>query len=137
MFETKRRRLDLSMDMIPLINVIFLLLIFFLITGNVEKLDTIAVDLPEADTGSQGAPHHTTIYLDAAGNIAINEDFVKKHDVAFLVKTILLEHPNSDITLKADKDLSAKELLWMMNHIEAAGGKNITLVAEFKPQALQ
>ena len=131
MIELKRKKKKIrSMDMIPLINVVFLLLIFFLVAGTVKKTDIVAVDLPEAKNFSSVEENDITVILSKTGEIAINESAIPLDKVAIEIYNKLQNNPEREISIKADANMPAKRLIEIMDIIKLSGGRNISLVTQ-------
>ena len=124
-----------EINLIPLINVVFILLIFFMMVGRIEKSDTLRMRLPMTqDAGSEpNEPSVVMIYLDPTGRIAVNQDFVAKEDLAVIIKTALLEDAKKPVRIKADAQLPATTLIWVMNTLEKAGAQYVSIVTQRKP----
>ncbi len=117
-----------EINMIPFINVIFLMLIFFMIGGSIEKFEVIHVDLPEADSGKTLDEGHMVIILGTHDEIIVNDDLLNDpSELAPKVHELLEGNDKRIITIKADATLPATNLISIMEHIRAAGGKNLSL----------
>lgn len=68
------RKDDLDLNLTPLIDVVFLLLIFFMVSTTFEKTSKLKIDLPEATVKAQQQPDQkVTIGIDVKGNYYIND----------------------------------------------------------------
>jgi biopolymer transport protein ExbD len=124
----KKQKPEISL--IPLINVIFLLLIFFMVAGSIDNIDIMEVDLPtssESDPKPSGA---STIYMNNLGRIAVNHDFVLEKDLRTIISTLFIDDPDQKITIKTDNDVDASKLIMVMNVVEEVGGKDVLLVTK-------
>ncbi len=119
-----------EISLVPLINVVFLLLIFFLVAGTVEKFDIVQVDLPLADSGQILDEGHLLIILGRYDEIIINDELIDKNGVNDALHRQLEHNPDRIITIKADAMLQANKLIAMMDKIKDAGGKNISLITQ-------
>lgn len=117
-----------EINMIPMINVIFLLLIFFLVGGTIEKFEVISVDLPTAKSGHVLDEGHIVVVLGIHEEILVNDDFVELQDLVTSIKELLKDNPERIITIKADSRLPATNMLSILEHVKAAGGINLSLV---------
>lgn len=117
-----------QVGLIPLINVIFLLLIFFLVAGTVESIDTFEVDLPASNSASPKQQVDAIIYLKENGQIAVNDDIIEKNNLKTIIKTLFIENPSKKITIKSDAQSSANILVDVIEMIESYGGIEISLV---------
>ncbi len=119
-----------DIDLIPLINVIFMLLIFFMVAGTIDNIDIIDVTVPKSETSGDSSISKTVIYLSADGKTAVNEDMVAEDDLKTIISTLFINNPDQEITIKADFEVPAKKLVSVMNLVEKSGGKKISLVTQ-------
>jgi biopolymer transport protein ExbD len=117
-----------DINMIPMINVIFLMLIFFLVGGTIEKFEVIHVEIPKADSGHVLDEGHVVIVLGVNDEILVNDDFVLRQDLVATLKEMLKNNPNRVITIKADSRIPATNMIAIMELVKAAGGINLSLV---------
>lgn len=114
--------------MLPMINVVLLLLTFFLVAGSVEKFEVLHVDLPVAKNGKSLADGQVVIVLGPQREILVNDEFVAPTVFQNTIQEQLQGNPDRVITLRADQHLPATFMIYIMNQIKAAGGTNISLV---------
>ncbi len=114
--------------LIPMINVVLLLLVFFLVAGSVEKFDVVHIDLPMAKSSKRLADGQIMIELGSQREIVVNDDFVAASDFFNTMRDQLRETKNPVISLKADEHLPATFMISIMNQIKEAGGTNISLI---------
>lgn len=119
-----------EISLVPLINVVFLLLIFFLVAGTIEKVDMIPIQLPEAASGQVLDEGHVSILLGRYGEIVLNEEPILLADVLPLIAQQLEHNKNRIITIKADSRMDANRLITVMDAIKAAGGVNLSLITQ-------
>ncbi len=68
----RRRPLDVGIDLTPLIDVVFLLLIFFMVSTTFIRESRLDVELPQADSAAQpGVDSPLEITITASGNLAV------------------------------------------------------------------
>ncbi len=126
-----RRRPRREINLIPLVNVIFLLLTFFMVAGTIEKTDPFAINLPEATkNGATESQKPTIIYLHKDGRIAVNNDLVLAVDFSTIINTIILENKGRQMIIKSDADAGSKDLIWLMRAIERVGGSDVSIVTK-------
>lgn len=125
---SKKKHNDL--DLIPLINVVFMLLIFFMVAGTIENIDIFDVTVPKSENSTDKIPSKTVIYIAADGKIAVNDDMVAESDLKTIISTLFINNPEQEVTIKADFEVPAKKLVTIMNLIEKSGGKRISLVTQ-------
>ena len=116
--------------MIPLINLVFLLLIFFLVAGTIEKFDVIPVDIPVADSGKLLEEGHIVIVLGQYNEILLNDELVDIDTLRARATSLLENNPRKVISLKSDSRLEASKMVAIMDLLRLAGGKNLSIVTQ-------
>lgn len=119
-----------NINMIPLINVVFLLLIFFLVAGRIEAPELIPLDIPQAESGKLMEPGQMTIVLGAHNEILFNDALVEMDVLEAEMIALLESAPMSVITVKADASLESRVMIQVLQAIKRAGGVNISLVTQ-------
>ena len=66
------RRPEVSINLTPLIDVVFLLLIFFMVSTSFSELTQLVVDLPDAEGAPANADTAVLLVVDVAGNMTLN-----------------------------------------------------------------
>lgn len=121
----KKNMQDVSM--IPLINVIFMLLAFFMVAGSIAKFDIIPIEIPMAESSKALDEGAQVIVLGYHGQTLLNDELVPGDGLEAMLTTRLRANPNAIVTLKIDARLPARKLIDMMELIRRAGGKNLSL----------
>lgn len=125
---TNTRKHEISL--VPLINVVFLLLIFFLVAGTIDKIEIVPIDPPMAESGKILDEGHVVIVLGRYDEIIIDDQLVKMADIAGILKKSLKNYPTKIITIKPDASIDAKRLIKVMDEVKAGGGLNVSLVTQ-------
>ncbi len=126
----RSKQLSREINLIPLINVIFILLIFFLLSGSIQKFEIIQVDLPFADSGKVLDEGHIVVVLGHYDEVLLNDDLIHLSELQPKVVELLKKNPRKIISLKADARLEAKRVIEVMNLIREAGGQNLSIVTQ-------
>ena len=117
---------------IPMIDIIFFLLVFFMM----NSLQTIAqkalsVQLPQATTAS--APAQLPVVLtDAEGHITIDNVPMSIDAAEAMVKERIAQNPNASVILQADKRSAHGQVVAIMDMLKQAGVKRLAIAAEQK-----
>jgi len=114
--------------LIPMINVVLLLLVFFLVAGSVEKFEALTVDLPVAKNAKMLSDGQIVVILGANREIVVNDDFITPPDFKQAMIDQIAGNERKIISLKADESLPATFMISIMNQIKEAGGTNISLI---------
>jgi biopolymer transport protein ExbD len=93
-FRRRRARENVEINLASLIDVVFILLLFFVVTTTFTRETNLKVDLPEAVSGEQTTPSELKqmeILIDAAGSYALNGQALLKNDLDGLMTALQKE----------------------------------------------
>tara|TARA_R110000824_G_scaffold399843_1_gene606042 strand:+ start:129677 stop:130081 length:405 start_codon:yes stop_codon:yes gene_type:complete len=116
--------------MVPLINVVFLLLIFFLLAGTMEPAEPVPVDLPAGQIDDKNSRLPATLYLEKDGFVWFGENMAPPELSGVLVKGFLKDEGTDRVAIKADQEAPADALLTLMEALRKAGVKEVTIQTE-------
>lgn len=118
-------------EMLPLIDIVFLLLVFFIyamLSMAVHK--ALPVALPSSDTARIHKQMVLSITVDSEGAIHVDKDPVPLQSLAAILKEKAGKTESPGVLLFADKDLSYQDLFRVLDQITLAGIKQVSLQAE-------
>lgn len=110
-------------SIVPMINVVFLLLIFFLMTSRLAQPDPFDLSLPESalDSSAEGAQ---TLYVDKTGKLF----FDGIEGDAALTALTKVGSTTDKLVLRADAALPATDMAKLMAQLASTGVKNVELM---------
>ena len=121
---------EAQIDMTPMLDIVFIMLIFFIVTASFVKESGITVDKPEASTATKRDKANIFIGIDDRGDIYMQKNKVDKDAVKANLEEMLLENPESTIVVQADARADSGVLLNVLDAAKAAGVKNISVAAD-------
>lgn len=129
-----KRTLDLKarLEITPLIDVVFLLLIFFLLSSTFVLQPGIMVKLPKAQTTEITKEKEVYITIDKQGHLYLNEKFVHEEKLSKQLQEIASRDPNKLIIVKADKDVFHGRVVLVLDYIKRAGLNRLAIATEPK-----
>ena len=112
--------------LLPLVNIIFLLLIFFMIAGVIEKkIVRDNLELPSAELSRFENKEVTKIYIDKDNNYFLNDKITSNENIISYIK----EKKIKEVILIADKFLLINDISKLLNHLYKNNIKNIKLLS--------
>jgi biopolymer transport protein ExbD len=116
-------------DLIPLIDVIFCILTFFLLAGlQVSRQQAIGVDIPQASSGTPSARELLMVTLNDAGQIFLEQQpMVAPGQLVEAVKQYRLAKPNSSIVLYASKQVTYNKVVEILDVLRGVAGDRVAL----------
>ena len=126
----KKRSLTISVT--PLIDVLFLLLIFFMISTTFLSTPAIKLELPEAKHADAVRQKPLVVHIDPNGSVYLNDEPVDVSLLAAALGMKLQESTEKAVVLKADSRVSHGTVVEVMDIVKGAGAKR--LVVSTKPE---
>jgi len=124
---SRPKRPTLSIDMAPLIDVVFLLLIFFMLTSNFMPT-SVPLNLPQASSKETSDSAKVIVSLDGEGRISISETLVTDGEFENLLKIELRKNATSVVHFRGDKSVDYGIFLQLMSRARASGAEQFQLV---------
>lgn len=127
-----RRRLrddaGVSFDFAPMVDIVLLLLIFFMLTSSLTRTvsNTLPLDLPRASTTLQATPDLPVVTLDRAGQLYLNGRKTNLTALGGQLKPLLAASGGA-VGLRADRSGNYGDAVAVMDAIKAAGGERLAL----------
>ncbi|MFQ5589407.1 MAG: ExbD/TolR family protein [Nitrospiria bacterium] len=122
-----RSRIRAQLDMAPLIDVVFLLLVFFMLTSTFLVPEAIDLTLPESKSAQQTDLPPITLTVDQMGNLTLNGDAIQLSAVRAALVPLLEADGGRAVAVKSDARTAVQQLIMVMDEVRAAGGSNIAL----------
>jgi biopolymer transport protein ExbD len=129
-----RRRLedDGGLVLTPLIDMVFLVVIFFMLNTTLSINPAITVDLPEAYTSQAVLEEEIVVTLTRSGDIYIGAVRISKQRLAAELKKEMVRLNLKQMILQAEETLAYREVIEVMDLARLAGIESISLVTTQK-----
>ena len=114
----------------PLIDIMFLLLIFFVMNTSFNKLAPLEINLPESEAQSGDVQEQLTLLLTEEEEIKIGGVTVKLETLSDYLVEIQNETPVKSVVIAGDEQVSYAFLVHVMDKVSQAGLQDITLLTE-------
>ncbi len=131
-FRQKRKR-DIRIDITPIVDTVFNLLIFFALSLNFTFNSSIDLNLPTASSvQSTGTKQQETIQITHAGKIFFKQSLVDKDTLTDLLKQLKSKNPACTIIIQADEAVTHGTVVSIMDRCKQAGFAKISIAAHLK-----
>ncbi|WP_310416904.1 biopolymer transporter ExbD, partial [Chamaesiphon sp. OTE_8_metabat_110] len=113
---------------VPLIDVIFCILTFFLLAGlQVARQQAISVDIPKASSGTPAARELLMVSLSDAGQLFLEQQPMAPGQLIEAVKQYRQARPNSSIVLYASKQVTYNKVVEVLDALRGVAGDRVAL----------
>ena len=119
-----------SIDITPMLDVVFIMLIFFIVTATFVKEAGIDVNRPDAATAVKQEKANILIAISANNEIWIDRRRVDIRSVRPNIERLQAEHPQGSVVIQADKESKTETLIKVMDAARSAGVFNVAIAAQ-------
>ncbi len=126
----KRPRYQIQAPLTSLIDIVFMLLIYFLLTTNFMVEQGIDVNLPDAKASTPQTRQEITVFIDQAGMVYLGKQPVDFNDLFDRLQEKILENPEQLVVIKADGAIILDRAVQVMDIAQAAGAQKLFLATE-------
>ena len=125
-----REEEEATLDMTPMLDIVFIMLIFFIVTTSFVKEAGIDVNRPEASQATQKPSANIFIAIRENGEVWMDRRQVDVERVAANLERLLAEQPTDMVVIQADKGARHGVVVQVMDQIKEAGIAQISIAAE-------
>ncbi|WP_016955211.1 ExbD/TolR family protein [Catenovulum sp. SX2] len=120
---------ETTIDMTPMLDVVFIMLIFFIVTASFVKESGIDVNRPDAPTAVKKERANILIAISDTGEIWIDKRRIDIRAVQANVERLKAENPQGSVVIQADKKADVDTLIKVMDASRAAGAFDVSIAA--------
>jgi len=132
--QSKREEISLGISIAPLIDIVFLLLIFFMLTSHFDIMTGIDIRLPDVTgRGSDQAADTMIVAVDKTGDCYLKKEKVTLKDLYLRFKGSA-EQKKISLILQADRDVKHGHVVRIMDLAKKAGITYIIIAAQWEPE---
>jgi len=126
---SRPKRPEITIDMTPLVDVVLLLLIFFMLTPS-QTPPSMPLNLPQASSQESAELAKVVVSLDGEGRISISEPLVADAEFENLLKIELQKNATTTVHFRGDKTVDYGIFLQFISRARTSGAQQFQLVHE-------
>ena len=126
----KRIREESNLDLTPMLDIVFIMLIFFIVTTSFIKESCIEVNRPNAETAERDQKGNILVAISENNEIFIDRRKVDLRAIRPNIIRLKAENPEGSVIIQADKASQTGLLVEAMDQIRLAGVQEISIAAE-------
>ena len=120
---------DAELNMTPMIDIVFIMLIFFIVTTSFVKETGIEVSRPSADTAERKEKGSILVGVRADGEIWMDNRQIEKDAIRANVERMLAENPEASVVVVADKAADSGTLVQAIDQARQAGASGVSVAS--------
>ena len=119
-----------EVNLTPMLDVVFILLIFFIVTASFVKESGMDINRPDAATAVRKERGNILVAITPSGQIWIDRRQIDVRAVRANIERLHAENPQGAVVIQADRDSKNGLLVEVMDAAKLAGVENISIAAE-------
>jgi biopolymer transport protein ExbD len=121
----RQPRKALHMNLTSLVDIIFLLVIFFMMTTSFTASESLELSLPSKSAGTVVDKSAMRIEIKATGHVTINDTYVDAHTLNDELVESIARDPDVRIAILSTPGVSVQQLVSLMDLVYLSGGRNV------------
>lgn len=124
-----RRTARSDIDMVPMINFAFLLLIFFMLAGTLVPAQKMPIDPPRSVQATPADPSGNVLLIAADGRVGFAGELLPEAEFIAQIAAWQKKHPQETLRVKADAAVDSLRVIQILQSLRAAGIEHVSLLA--------
>ncbi len=121
---------ETELDMTPMLDIVFIMLIFFIVTTSFVKESGVTVNSPGAETATAQESANIFVAITASGEVWIDRRPVDPRSVRAIVARLHADNPEGSVIIQSDEEASTRMLVEVMDQVRLAGVEGIAIAAD-------
>ena len=121
---------ETELDMTPMLDIVFIMLIFFIVTTSFVKESGVTVSTPRAETASPQESANIFIAITESGEVWIDRRPVDPRAVRAVVARLHADNPEGSVVIQSDENAATGILVEVMDQVRLAGVQGIAIAAD-------
>ncbi len=126
----KRREEDNSIDISPLIDMVFILLIFFMVSATFVKDMDLEINRPQATSSTPSSTKAIRVYIDNSGDTYMDNEPIRVWMIQSKLRDMLRSSTESSVLVVTDESVPSSKLIEVVDQCRLAGAKDVGVVTE-------
>ena len=123
---------EAAIDMTPMLDIVFIMLIFFIVTTSFVKEAGLEVNRPTASSAQTVKKGNIMVAIGAAGDVWVDKRRIEVDAVRANIERLRAESPDGAVVIQADTEANAGVVVKVMDQIKMAGVESISIAGTNK-----
>ena len=136
-FRERKSRKDVTLNVISLVDVLFLLLIFFMLTGTFKRAGELELRLPDSETsapaGEGSEAHQVEVILTEEGTLLLDGVAIQFRELKGRLTGLRSASPQSQVMLKAEAGVDHGDVVRLLDIVREVGFPGVGIGTRIRP----
>ena len=124
------KRVSHEINMVPLINIVFLLLIFFMLSTTLVVPDKFPIEAPESENSGEQKDAGLTITISENGKLYLEEKMTTLEEISNNFNESIKTGKNLNVLIRADANSKSESVISVLQEARISGIKNVALATQ-------
>ena len=127
-----RSKLELKsgIELAPMVDIVFLLVTYFLINSTLARNPAIKIELPKSETAQSELQKNIVIHVNNDNQIFLNDSPVTLKQLPVELKKIIKDKEKDHVVIRGDKKANYQSIVSVMDYVHQAGITHFNLATE-------
>ncbi len=126
----EREETQQDIDISPLIDMVFILLIFFMVTATFVKDMDLEINRPKASSSTLSSSKAIRVYIDASGDTFLDGQPIRTWVIQSRLRELLEQNGDGSVLVVTDASVPAEKLVEVVDQCRLAGASDVGVVTE-------
>ena len=126
----RRQHQEQQIDISPLIDMVFILLIFFMVSTTFVKDMKLELERPGASSASRASTKSVRVYIDATSNVYVDGNPVRPYMLQSRVRDMIRGGASAEVLVIVDRRVPADKLVEVVDQCKLAGATSVGVATE-------
>ncbi|MBY9066881.1 biopolymer transporter ExbD [Hyphomonas sp. WL0036] len=118
-----------DVNLTPMLDVVFILLIFFIVTAQFIKEPGVPIVRPDVENKADAKPLAILIAINENSEIYVDKKLVSPDEIGFVIKEMRLDNPRGEVVIQTDVDAEAQVMVDVMEAINKIDGDTVIKIS--------
>ena len=127
-----RKKIPYGINLVPLINIVFLLLIFFMLSTTLVTPDKFDIELPVSDKKDSRGTGPIVVLVNADGSVALNNTPLTMDQLSRFLESQIKAGLKPELMIRADASANTADVVSVLRQAKIAGIERVSLATQLK-----
>ena len=116
-----------GIDLAPMVDIVFLLVAYFLISFTIDDTNPINIDLPRSDRPSASQPKLNVVSIDKGNVIRLNEKIVDLKKLPEELARVIKDKKKDRVIIRGDKNITLQQFITVIDYVNQSGVSKLNI----------
>ena len=116
-----------GIELAPMVDIVFLLVAYFLISFTIDDTNSINIDLPSSDRPSASQPKLNVVSIDKTSVIRLNEKIVDLKKLPEELAAVIKDKKKDRVIIRGDKNITLQKFITVIDYVNQSGVSKLNI----------